>query len=89
MTPEEYRKRIAEYQGYIREGMTKWNVSALESMMCLAGKLKDRPIVQAGLFAAYVEMSEVDAVGVAVESALDRERRSSATVRVSDDAPRQ
>lgn len=61
-TPEEYRKRIAEYQGYIRRAMVKWNVSAIEATMKLASKIEMKnwqtPIVQGCLFAAYVEMIE-------------------------------
>lgn len=62
LTPAEYRKRIEEYQGYIRRGMTKWNIGALDAAMKLVAKIQmeawQTPIVQACLFAAYVEMVE-------------------------------
>lgn len=57
-TAEEYRARIAEYQGYIRQGAAKWKLSELETMIRLASGLKGSPMAQAGLFAAYVEMVE-------------------------------
>ena len=60
-TPEEYRKRIAEYQGYIRRAMEKWKLGEIEATMRLAKGCEREPIVQAGLFAAYVEMTEGNA----------------------------
>lgn len=76
-TPEEYRRRIGEYQGYIRQACAKWKLSEIEAMMQLAKKVEHEPIVQAGLFAAYVEMIEPsEGLGAVGDSAPDRERKS-------------
>lgn len=62
MTPQEYTKRIAEYQGYIRRAMAKWKLSEIEAVMKIAGAIEGRAgetrIVHACLFAAYVDMVE-------------------------------
>lgn len=57
-TPEEFKNNMSNYQDYIREGMRRWNVDAIHSMMRLANGVSGDPIVQSGLFSAYVEMVE-------------------------------
>lgn len=57
-TPEEYAKRMAQYQDLIRRAMDKFQVDAMAAVLQLAQTPEIHPISQAGLFAAYVEMTE-------------------------------
>lgn len=56
-TPEQYANKIAEYQGYIRQGMIKWEVEELEATMRLLKKCADSPFTVLGFMAAFVEMN--------------------------------
>ncbi len=62
LSDDEYRKRIVEYQGYIKLGAQKMKLTPIEAAMKIVKQMSmeigDKPIAQACIFAAYVEMIE-------------------------------
>lgn len=52
---QEYAEKIAQYQGYIRQGMDKWKCMRMESALRLMKRAQDSPFTILGFMAALVE----------------------------------